>query len=216
MGEIKRLEKENKKIQKKYKKLKHDARKALGSGVNQEFHDFEENAETELMSEAERVKLEMINELRYIFDEPELQSPKTFNESGFAMEDEFKILQNQALCESSSSDSGSSVGDPDLDQLKNTVCILKELIEVNNRKGTHRTELDRINNEMSSICDENIQLRDDIRKREDTIQNLIFRYSQCEQKVRDFIKNTLRTIMEKQKRIKSHSNDHDESQTFHL
>ena len=41
----------------------------------------------------------MINELRYIFDEPELQSPKTFNESDFSMEDEFKILQNQALGE---------------------------------------------------------------------------------------------------------------------
>ena len=39
----------------------------------------------------------MINELRYIFDEPKLKSPKTFNEEGHEMEEEFKILQNQAL-----------------------------------------------------------------------------------------------------------------------
>ena len=39
----------------------------------------------------------MINELRYIFNEPELKSPSSFNETGRSMEHEFKALQQEAL-----------------------------------------------------------------------------------------------------------------------
>ena len=39
----------------------------------------------------------MINELRYIFDEPELKSPKNFNESGASLENEFQMLKDEAL-----------------------------------------------------------------------------------------------------------------------
>ena len=46
--------------------------------------------------------------------------------------------------------------------------------------------------EVASVAHENIKLQEDIRKREETIQNLIYRYAQCEQRVRDFIKHTLR------------------------
>ena len=46
--------------------------------------------------------------------------------------------------------------------------------------------------EVASVAHENIKLQEDIRKREETIQNLIYRYAQCEKRVRDFIKHTLR------------------------
>ena len=39
----------------------------------------------------------MINELRYIFDEPELKSPRNFNESGTSLENEFQMLKDEAL-----------------------------------------------------------------------------------------------------------------------
>lgn len=48
--------------------------------------------------------------------------------------------------------------------------------------------------EVASVAHENIKLEEDIRKREETIQNLIYRYAKCEQRVRDFIKHTLRLI----------------------
>ena len=50
--------------------------------------------------------------------------------------------------------------------------------------------------EVASVAHENIKLQEDIRKREETIQNLIYRYAQCEQRVRDFIKHTLRSVLE--------------------
>ena len=48
--------------------------------------------------------------------------------------------------------------------------------------------------EVASVAHENIKLQENIRKREETIQNLIYRYAQCEKRVRDFIKHTLRLI----------------------
>ena len=50
--------------------------------------------------------------------------------------------------------------------------------------------------EVASVAHENIKLEEDIRKREETIQNLIYRYAKCEQRVRDFIKLALRFIFQ--------------------
>ena len=54
------------------------------------------------------------------------------------------------------------------------------------------SDLTEINNELLKLSEENIQLKEDIEKREITLKNLIYRYDQSERKVREFIKMTLR------------------------
>ena len=71
--------------------------------------------------------------------------------------------------------------------------LLEDIIKLNNAKqAPTNDDLNRVNMEVASVAHENIKLQEDIRKREETIQNLIYRYAQCEQRVRDFIKHTLR------------------------
>ena len=75
---------------------------------------------------------------------------------------------------------------------------MEDIIKLNNAKTPpSNDDLNRVNMEVASVAHENIKLQEDIRKREETIQNLIYRYAQCEQRVRDFIKHTLRLIYQR-------------------
>lgn len=69
--------------------------------------------------------------------------------------------------------------------------ILDEVIK-QNKSGAMNSDLAEINNELLKLSEENIQLKEDIEKREITLKNLIYRYDQSERKVREFIKMTLR------------------------
>jgi len=46
--------------------------------------------------------------------------------------------------------------------------------------------------EILDLTEQNSKLNEDIRHRQDTIDKLVYRYQQSEQKVREFIKNTMR------------------------
>merc|ERR1712034_86600 len=87
------------------------------------------------------------------------------------------MLKEEALrpmSPNSSVSSSSNSTNGDHQKLRQTIELLEDIIRLNNSKQTpSNDDLNRINVEMTSISYENIKLQEDLRKREETIQNLI-------------------------------------------
>ncbi|CAG5111115.1 Oidioi.mRNA.OKI2018_I69.chr2.g5449.t1.cds [Oikopleura dioica] len=129
----------------------------------------------------EKLKLEMVNELRYIFSEPEIVREEVSGPSSL---------------ESSSSAGKKKKESIDvLKESKETIRLLQSALE---KLADESDEHKDVTSELKGLSDQSVRLTDQLKKRQDFIDRLVEKYKSSEEKVRDFIRQTMRAILQRE------------------
>merc|ERR1712200_238126 len=135
----------------------------------------------------------MINELRHVFSEDELSTPRDKNGSqlGSSLESNQSSSDKLRL----STQDNDAIRDNYIKEYQKMDLALKNAIK-ELRNSSTKNDWSR---EISDLAEQNHKLNNEVRMCQETIDRIHVLYKESEQKVREFIRSTMRQIMSRAK-----------------